>query len=269
MKLFLPTLGTRLVLTKPSSFLLHDERANYKFWKTLFGEPDREEYYYGWVGNHYEKQKTKDAVHPSLGHYAAKPILTRLPSGTILVLEKIYIRKGLGKYDSLTFRIPKENTTEAPRGKFSVTLKDINGLLEADAEVPNPYPNGRFTLQIIEGEQSWCPVCRRSYPCQCAQQGSSYKEDRLEWVSDPNGNSRWDVGTMALVVHRTDSTGVDDIKIDAHSRGSEGYVKRFDNLEEMLTWADKKNFSHTHIDAFVRRYEEQKAKIEQDSRPVV
>jgi hypothetical protein len=203
-------------------------------------------------------------------HYAAKPILTRLPEGTILILEKIYIRKHLGKYDSLTFRIPKENKSGVPHGKFWAALKDINGKLEADPEVVNKYPNGRFTVQVIEGQQWYCNTCRAHYPCKCAQSGPTYKTEILEWVSDPNGNSRWDVGRMALVVHKTDSTGLDDIKIDDHSRGSDGYAKRFDNLDDMISWADsKKAFSHTHIDAFIKRYEEQKSKVEADQRQVV
>lgn len=50
MKLFIPKLGTKLILLSDWTFTLHDEYRNEKFWKSVHGEPARESYFKGWDG---------------------------------------------------------------------------------------------------------------------------------------------------------------------------------------------------------------------------
>ena len=149
MKLFIPKLGTKITLLKPWTFKLEDEHRNEKFFDAIHGEDKRTIAYYGY-GPSYQTNPTPTAVcRTPFVLKRADPTPTTLPKGTELFIERIYIRKGAGKFDSMTFRILKGGPV--PAGRFWVNISEINGKMEIETEYVEKYPNGKFTLQISEG----------------------------------------------------------------------------------------------------------------------
>lgn len=78
--LFVPPLGTRLVLAEPWDFQLYNERRNATL-MALLGDARPLEY------------------------SQAEPIPARLPAGTELIIDRYYIKQNLGEFDSVSFRI--------------------------------------------------------------------------------------------------------------------------------------------------------------------
>jgi hypothetical protein len=91
-KLFLPTIGTKLRLTKDWTFKLHDEHRNYGFLKALGFYDDKEDDG-GWGFRR--------------GTYGKPVMEVTLPKNIILLVKRIYIRQGKRDFDSLTFSTPK------------------------------------------------------------------------------------------------------------------------------------------------------------------
>lgn len=272
MKIFIPKLGTKLTLSKAWTFNLHDERRNEAFWLAVHGKPVRETFYYGYNGG-YHTSPVKTATATSTAHKPAKPMKTTLPKGTVLLIERIYIRKNASEFDSITFRITKGGSV--PAGRFWVKTEDINNKLDAETEIIEKYPNGKFTLNVIEGTSYRCKLCNKpegygshighSSYCQCSTPSHpKFRTNVLGWLSKPE--SRWS-GRVATVVHETDVEGKDDLKIETNRtyNSSDGYSKVFDSMDECLKWAAKKNFTQAHIAMFIARYEEKKAQVLIDS----
>jgi hypothetical protein len=262
MKLFIPTLGTKFVLSKPWTIALQDNRYNETFWLALHGKPVRQEYFSGYdsATRQYitSPVKTKDC--DSRCEHPATPIKTIFPKGTTAILEKISIRKGLRGDDHLIFRIPSNRTSPIPSGKFRVALYDFNSKLEATIETVNKYPDGKFILQIVEG-QEWV-----GYGNQSTQ--PLYKKEYLTWCSN-HESSRG--GRVARVEHYTNTAGKDEITKDQHGyySYSQGYSKSFSTMIELLSWAEKKKFTTAHINEFLVKYNEKKAQWEQDKQTIV
>lgn len=112
MRLNVPTLGTELVLAEDWSFDLHAEYRNHDFWCAVSDEEYR-----------YDSTKTR----------------VTLPAGSKLKVDRIFIRKGAGDYDSMTFWLvdcpnkawaPKKvGGTATTRLRFWVKLDDANLLI--------------------------------------------------------------------------------------------------------------------------------------------
>jgi len=117
MKLFIPEIGTTLQLAAPWTFSLHCESRNSSLFP-LVGFTD-------------EDLRLIYTVNP--------PKSLTLPAGTVLTVDRIYIRKGLGEFSSLSFNLvswPKdaplpENSRSAIKGKkprFWAKLEDCNNI---------------------------------------------------------------------------------------------------------------------------------------------
>lgn len=93
MRICVPTLGSHLRLTSPWTFTLYrvtGDTRNLAFAKTL-------------------------------GLPAAKWDVIQLPAGTVLQVERIYIRQHQEKYDSMSFRVVGQK-----KSRFWVKLEDAN-----------------------------------------------------------------------------------------------------------------------------------------------
>lgn len=104
MQMLIPDVGDYFELTEDWMFFLHPEYRNKDLWNYLgFGDMGTQ----------------KDP---------AKPVQVVLESGTVLVCDRVYIRKDMKEYSSLTFRIMKEST----KGRFDknyrfwAKLEDVN-----------------------------------------------------------------------------------------------------------------------------------------------
>ncbi len=99
----IPTIGTVLTLTRGWTFLLHHEGRNRDFAAKLGVT---------WKGWGYSDEICATEV--------------TLPSGTELIVDRIYIRKGKGKFDSITFRLKKTGKKAKVWGRFWAKLGDVN-----------------------------------------------------------------------------------------------------------------------------------------------
>lgn len=108
MKLYVPDIGDRLTLSKEWNFTLYDEHRNTALIKALDYTPSRRYY------------NTDMRTWPAT-----------LPAGVVLVIDRVYIRKGkqMGDYSSITFRT--ESTKDKELKKFNkcrfwVKISDAN-----------------------------------------------------------------------------------------------------------------------------------------------
>ena len=121
--LFVPPLGTRLVLSKKWGFQLYNERRN----ATLMAL----------------KGDTRE-----LKYQDPEPIPATLPAGTVLIIDRYYIRQGLDGFDSVSFRMEGANASaplyhgigsQAKRQvRFWAKLEDVNTMRVELAPVRAP-----------------------------------------------------------------------------------------------------------------------------------
>lgn len=100
----IPPLGTQIVLAKNWEFKLWYERRN----DSLI-----------------EKMNI-DVTDVRYGHDLG---YVNLPKGTRLSVDRIYIRKGCGDYDSVTFRIKECIYNEYEKARFWAKLNDVNKII--------------------------------------------------------------------------------------------------------------------------------------------
>lgn len=118
MNLYIPEIKTELKLTADWAFMLHHERRNEPLFKFL--------------GLRMWNWSFHDKTHPP-------PVQVSLPAGTVLTVDRIYIRNGASDFSSLTFRasIPGKKTVTGSFGKtgvrFWAKLNDVNRI---QCEVP-------------------------------------------------------------------------------------------------------------------------------------
>ena len=114
MQIFIPTIGTKMVLNKPWTFTLYDESRNYNFWVGATGKPPI--------------RKSGDTHKYIYYSEEAQPIQITIPAGHTLSVDRVYIRKGVGSYDSVSFRLLKGGSMKA--GRFWVKLPEVNSGLD-------------------------------------------------------------------------------------------------------------------------------------------
>lgn len=108
MKLFIPTVGTVLRLTENWQLYLYAEYRNAALF-SIFVNPEinRNNFY------RYYPYNCNSAV----------PIL--LPKGSVLTIDRIYIRKNLKSFDSVSFRLKCEDL-KIKNKRFWAKLDDVN-----------------------------------------------------------------------------------------------------------------------------------------------
>jgi hypothetical protein len=121
--LFVPPLGTRLLLAEPWDFQLYNERRNATL-MALLGDTR------------------------SLTSFDPEPIPASLPAGTELIIDRYYIKQNLGEFDSVSFRIAGVSATAKlyaylekatkRQVRFWAKLDDVNKLLVELAPEPPP-----------------------------------------------------------------------------------------------------------------------------------
>lgn len=227
MKLFIPSLGTKLVLRQPFTFKLYDEHRNTSFWDKFHGKSVKGHVRYSWDR---ERQG---------------PISTTLPAGTVLSVSRIFIRAGAKDFDSITFSVVKTKGISVPTGRFWVKLADVNDKLDADViDEANPYPNGKFVLYIAEEK----PARRMVW----ASEPPTFHQ--LTWVRNPFNRYSGGFGIKRDVEK-------DTIQQQRGTRCPYGYMykvykKDFPNIEELKAFSHAKGFSWAHISEFENAYKE-------------
>jgi len=118
-RITIPTIGSDLILAEPWAFMLYHEGRNAKFLTSLghtFGQgievdSGRE---------NYQGDRLKDTASE-----------VALPTGTKLKVDRIYIKKGAGAFDSVTFSMKKGNYPgdKQKSGRFWAKLNDVNRIV--------------------------------------------------------------------------------------------------------------------------------------------
>lgn len=98
----IPTIGSKLKLTRPWTFTLRFEYRN-KLWDRL-----------------------GLAARPDFGEQAVT-----LPVNTVLKVDRIYIRKGKSGYDSITFYVQECSDEKLVGARFWARLADVNEMMAA------------------------------------------------------------------------------------------------------------------------------------------
>lgn len=133
--LLIPPLGTHLELAAPWQFWLHAEKRNLTLFQALGEAPKPMGWYHDW------------------GDRLLNPLQVELPAGTVLTLDRIYIRQGGEDFDSVTFRMkpgPGPLSPMSPPGfrkniRFWVKLEDANRIQAVQCAALAPKP-----LQVRE-----------------------------------------------------------------------------------------------------------------------
>lgn len=141
MRMFIPEIGTRIVLESDWTFMLHDEHRNEGVLKMLMAQdPDlaetlttrRAEAHERWARAREARTATADEIR-ALGEamHAARNTQVTLPAGSELSIDRIYIRRGVSEYSSITFNLTR--TTHAAfqgkgkgRKRFWAKLAEVN-----------------------------------------------------------------------------------------------------------------------------------------------
>ena len=111
MRLFVPTIGAKLCLEKDWEFSLFYEHRNSDLVK-IFNLKPNDNNLDNWRWYHDNKDKSSKVT---------------LPKGTVLTVDRIYIRKNAKEYDSLSFVIKKEKGANI-YGRFWAKLIDVNNI---------------------------------------------------------------------------------------------------------------------------------------------
>ena len=122
MNLFIPDIGTQLKLEQDWTFTLFSEYRNLSLINIFLNLP---------------KGDLTDCSYQTIKPNSNKNHIVELPKGLIIKVDRIYIRKGLSQYSSITFTVPKPKTKkekeEMPHNikfggtKFWVKLHECNG----------------------------------------------------------------------------------------------------------------------------------------------
>jgi len=129
-KLFIPTIGVQLKLLKDTVIhILNDNDRNFTFLQKLkceFGDRKDSHWYKDVIG--------LDPVFEKLYKMSFKDnwVELTLPTGVVLKVDRIYLRKGKDDYDSLTFTLDGKKTI--PNGRFWLKLDTVNTL---EVEIAN------------------------------------------------------------------------------------------------------------------------------------
>lgn len=109
MKLFIPTIGDVLSVTEPWPFTFHQGGINYRIFEELFE-----------LGEGRPKPAAGDIIQ-AYRRLDSRQFDLLLRMGTLLKVDRVYIRQNRSNYDSLTFRILGRTHC-----RFWAELKDVN-----------------------------------------------------------------------------------------------------------------------------------------------
>lgn len=121
MKLYIPNIGDNLKLIKEWEFQLHSEYRNF----------DTIKFFHNVTSNYRDTQSYK----------------TILPIDTILIIDRIYIRKGADDFSSVTF---KYTLPTGESGRFWAKLNDVNNIEFTQLEIINLKDELNKSIEDLE-----------------------------------------------------------------------------------------------------------------------
>lgn len=150
----LPPLETHLQLTEDWTFDLYPEGRNFSLFKQVSPE-DITDSKYG--GKTYKGTYRDDDDNPD-----RTEVEIYLPSGSVLMIDRVYVRQGKKKYSSITFQLKKtprdDVDVEDAKGKshvrFWVRLKDANKIKFQEVEV-DEYEEPEIEFPSVLTRRPW------------------------------------------------------------------------------------------------------------------
>lgn len=125
MKFYIPHLRDRIRVTEDFTFPLHRESRNDEGvfgFEFEYGDDQRKWWPHDTIITSRTYRNGTPFVHTE---HVFHPIDVTIPAGTILGVDRIFIRQGARDYDSVTFRSYGEGL---PKGRFWIKLDDLNGM---------------------------------------------------------------------------------------------------------------------------------------------
>lgn len=140
MKLYIPELGDKLTLDKDWTFTLEVECRNQIFYHLPYLAKlaaTIKQKYPGWEMDSYIDYMGDAIIKYTKTGYTkridAKPLIgiirITLPKGTVLTVDRVYIRKGASEFSSITFRIASTTHPDLAgkkKNRFWAKLADVN-----------------------------------------------------------------------------------------------------------------------------------------------
>lgn len=125
MKMYIPHLRDRVVLTADWTFKLYDEGRNYSLiddqWRERARKFGTEQY-----DAMYERYSAGEITWYQFTHRGKYSELHTWPIGTILSIDRIFIKNAMSEYDSVTFRLVDKKRKGI---RFWAKLDDVNEML--------------------------------------------------------------------------------------------------------------------------------------------
>lgn len=151
MKLFIPTIGTKLKLTKPWEFTLYNEYRNDSMWY-FYGFEDFLQGHPHWGRrNGYTGESSSVSCDNTL-----RTNMVTLPKGSILTLDRIYIRKGNAKmkeFDSASFRITFPDGTSNHKRDSSYYSSKVGDYIQKERK-----ERLRFWAKLYDVNNIYCII---------------------------------------------------------------------------------------------------------------
>lgn len=174
-RLYIPKLGDHLQLAEDWTFPLHIEGRNSSLWKVFGIEPPN--YWRCWK----YADEAEALADPIYQQFAAHPDVTlspkvlenayrgqnyqveatlsvTFPAGTILKMDRLYIRKGAREFDSVTFVAEKTSLFKGRKPRFWAKLEDANRMVLEDNNVAPPDPKVKETKVSYRVEAVGSPI---------------------------------------------------------------------------------------------------------------
>lgn len=121
MKVFIPTVGQRVKLVADWTFPLYwEDRNDSLFTHLSIDRPERRTFYDNFEGGR------EAYLQPTLTRRKLRSSPATLPEGTVLTIDRIFIRKGMEDFDSITFVLNKPKGVKGPMVRFWARLDDVN-----------------------------------------------------------------------------------------------------------------------------------------------
>ena len=138
MKIFVPTVGDRIMLSKPWTFALYNEDRNLTLLQHLYPKD-------GWENLWTGPRKAKNTFGPWSGEHQSMPCTLR--KGVTIVFDRLYLAKGAVCFHSVTFIIKKGDPILKNKRqiRFWAKLAEVNQI-EGDI---NPGGALRTSIQVL------------------------------------------------------------------------------------------------------------------------
>ena len=154
-KLFIPEIGTEIPLAQDWTFRLFFESRNISFFEQIaalnllvednFKPTEKAVICYGYYSGHNTKSALLDTYYKKYFQYDyhqrsvsesacfAQGVpycyMMTLPKGSVLAIDRVYIRKNNEEFSSITFRTPKVNIPKFKKHpRFWAPLSDVNNI---------------------------------------------------------------------------------------------------------------------------------------------